>query len=179
LNHAAGRHDNRLIFIGKSWLDNELAHLYDISVGRLNEAAKRNLDRFPMDFMFQLTDKEWEIIKQTYISNLKSQFAIARSGWGGRRNAPFVFTEQGVAMLSSVLHTKRAILVNIAIIRTFVKIREFLSTHKELAQKLTALEHKVGKHDEEIQLIFNAIRKLMEPPPVEEKPKRKIGFHVN
>jgi hypothetical protein len=146
-------------------LSMDLAKLYKISAKRLNEQVKRNVRRFPGDFMFQLTDSEHEI--------LKSQ--IATSSWGGARRAnPYAFTEQGVAMLSSVLNSERAIQVNIAIMRVFVKLKQILSTHKELAHKLKELESKVEKHDGEIRLIFQAIRDLMAPPL--EKPKRKIGF---
>ena len=108
------------------------------------------------------------------VKNLRCQ--IGTSSYGGRRYLPYAFTEQGVAMLSSVLHSKRAAQVNIAIMRAFVKLRDILSSHKELAHKLSELEHKVEKHDTEIQAIFEAIRQLMEPPP--EKPRRLIGFKV-
>ncbi len=128
------------------------------------DAVKRNIDRFPEDFMFQLSTEEFNI--------LKSQ--IVTSSWGGIRRAnPYAFTEQGVAMLSSVLRSKQAVQVNIAIMRAFVKLREMLSTHKELAHKLAQLERKIEKHDVEIKLIFDAIRQLMTPP---ETKKRKIGF---
>ena len=149
----------------KVMLSNHLAELYDVEVRSLIQAVKRNKDRFPDDFMLQLTDAEFQ--------NLKSQIVI--SSWGGfRRSTPYAFTEQGVAMLSSVLRSKRAIQVNIAIMRAFVKLREILSTHKDLAQKLNELEHKIERHDEEIMAIFDAIRQLMAPPPRE--PKRRIGF---
>ena len=150
----------------KVMLSTDLAKLYVVPVKRLNEQVKRNVKRFPLDFMFQLSDEEREI--------LKSQFAT--SSWGGARRAnPYAFTEQGVAMLSSVLNSERAIQVNIAIMRAFVKLREILSTHKELAYKLKELENKIERHDGEIRSIFEAIRQLMAPPP--EKPKRRIGFH--
>ena len=146
-------------------LSSHLAELYGVEVRSLIQAVKRNKDRFPEDFMFQLTDLEY--------SNLKSQIVI--SSWGGRRRAfPYAFTEQGVSMLSSVLNSKRAVQVNITIMRTFVKIREILSTHKELAEKLRELEKRADKHDKEIHAIFEAIRELMRIP---EKPKRQIGFH--
>jgi phage regulator Rha-like protein len=148
----------------KVMLSVDLAELYAVEPRALVQAVKRNIDRFPDDFMFQLNDKEFK--------NLKSQIVI--SSWGGMRRAkPYAFTEQGVAMLSSVLRSKQAIQVNISIMRAFVKLREFLSTNKELAHKLAQLERKIEKHDEEIKAIFNAIRQLMTPP---EKPKRKIGF---
>jgi len=138
----------------KVMLDVGLAELYQVPTGRLNEQVKRDVERFPEDFMFQLTRKEFE--------NLKSQIAISR--WGGRRKLPYAFTEQGVAMLSVVLHSKRAVQVNVAIMRAFVKLKQILSTHKELAHKLKLLEQRFEKHDAEIQGIFDAIRKLMAPP---------------
>ncbi|MDP2922477.1 MAG: ORF6N domain-containing protein [Candidatus Omnitrophota bacterium] len=145
-------------------LDADLAVLYEVSTKVLIQAVKRNISRFPSDFMFPLTDQEF--------MTLRSQFVTSKRG--GRRYLPYVFTEQGVAMLSSVLNSERAIQVNIAIMRIFVKLREIFSTHKELAHKLSELERKIEKHDEEIKGIFEAIRQLM---AVEEKPKRKIGFH--
>jgi len=148
----------------KVMLDRDLAELYGVPTRRLNEQVKRNIKRFPGDFAFLLARQEVMI--------LKSQFATSR--WGGRRKLPYAFTEQGIAMLSSVLNSERAIQVNIAIMRAFVKLRQILSTNKELAHKLEQLEHKIEKHDTEIQGIFEAIRQLMAPP---EKPKRKIGFH--
>ena len=147
----------------KVMLDSDLADLYGVSTSRLNEQVRRNIDRFPNDFMFQLTDSEF--------SNLKSQFAT--SSWGGRRKLPLVFTEQGVSMLSSVLHSEQAVQVNIAIMRAFVQLREMLSTHKELAHKLEELEQKVGIHDQTIVQLIEAIRQLMEPSA--EK-RRQIGF---
>jgi phage regulator Rha-like protein len=148
----------------KVMLSIHLAKLYGLEIRMLIQAVKRNTERFPEDFMFQLTNEEYK--------NLKSQFVI--SSWGGRRHSPYAFTEQGVAMLSSVLHSKKAVQVNIAIMRAFVKLRQILSNHKELAYKLGELERKISKHDEDIQDIFEAIRQLMTPP---EKPKRKIGFY--
>ncbi len=141
-----------------------LAELYGVEVRTLIQAVKRNGDRFPDDFLFQLTSAEYK--------NLKSQIVI--SSWGGRRHSPYAFTEQGVAMLSSVLKSKRAIQVNVGIMRAFVKLRQILSTNKELAYKLGELERKIEKHDGEIKAIFEAIRQLMAPP---EKPKRQIGFN--
>jgi len=153
-------------------LDKDLALLYGVSTMRLNEQVKRNRERFPEDFMFQLTKSE--------ASNLISQNAI--SSWGGNRKLPYVFTEQGVSMLSSVLNSKRAIQVNIAIMRAFVQMREVLLTNKDLAVKIEALELKYKNHDmklteydNHIGAIFEAIKQLMVPPPVPEKPK--IGFH--
>jgi phage regulator Rha-like protein len=146
-------------------LDFHLAELYGVETKSLKRAVRRNKDRFPGDFCFELTSEETK--------NLRYHFDT--SSWGGRRHLSYAFTEQGVAMLSSVLNSKRAIQVNIEIMRAFVKLRELLSTHKELALKLKQLEMKIEKHDEEIHAIFEAIRQLMIPP---EKPKRQIGFKV-
>ena len=147
-------------------LSSYLSELYGVEPRALIQAVKRNIDRFPEDFMFQLRKEEF--------NNLKSQNVI--SSWGGiRRATPYAFTEQGIAMLSSVLNSQQAIQVNIQIMRTFVKIREYLSTHKVLAQKLKELESKFEGHDEQIKDIINAINQLLLPP---EKPKRQIGFSV-
>ena len=145
----------------KVMLDSDLADLYGVSTTRLNEQVKRNIKRFPEDFMFQLTKEEFEI--------LKSQFAT--SSWGGRRKLPLVFTEQGVAMLSGVLNSDRAIQVNIAIMRTFTKLRRMISVHKDLKRKIENIEK---KYDEKFQVVFTVLKKLLDPP---EKPKKKIGFH--
>ena len=143
-------------------LDSDLAHLYGVTAGRLNEAVKRNEDRFPSDFMFKLTKPEFE--------HLKSQIAISSSKWGGRRHPPYAFTEQGVAMLSSVLRSKRAVQVNIGIMRAFVRLREMIGSNKTLARRLTELEK---KYDGQFRVVFEAIRELMTEP----KPKsRRIGF---
>jgi len=147
-------------------LDKDLAGLYRVTTGNLNKAVSRNIERFPEGFMFHLTKKEFR--------NLIFQNGI--SSWGGTRKMPYVFTEQGVAMLSSVLKSKRAIQVNIAIIQVFVKLRQILSTHVKLAYKLKELERKIEKHDEEITTIFEAIRRMI---AAEEKPKEKIGFKVD
>jgi hypothetical protein len=149
----------------KVMLDIELAELYGVPTGHLNRAVKRNIDRFPADFMFRLGSEE--------VRRLKCQFGI--SSWGGRRGLPYAFTEQGVAMLSSVLKSDRAVKVNIAIMRAFVKLRATLETNRELARKFAELEKHVGKHDAEIDAIIDAIRQLMTPP---ERPRRQIGFHV-
>jgi hypothetical protein len=158
----------RAIFIArgaKALLDADLARLYGVTTGNLNKAVRRNRDRFPADFMFRLT---WEEAR-----NLRFQFGI--SSWGGRRVLPYAFTEQGVAMLSSVLKSERAVKAYIAIMRAFVKLREVIETDRELAQKFADLERRVGKHDKEIAAIIDAIRQLMAPS---EKPERQIGFHV-
>lgn len=146
-------------------LDADLAALYGVTTGNLNKAVGRNRNRFPKDFMFRLNRVEAE--------NLIFQFGISR--WGGRRALPFAFTEQGLAMLSSVLKSDRAVKVNIAIMRAFVQLREALETNRELARKFTELENRVGKHDAEIAAIIDAIRQLMGPP---KKPAGEIGFHV-
>lgn len=145
--------------------DFDLARLYFVATGNLNKAVSRNRNRFPADFMFRITAKEAE--------GLIFQFGI--SSWGGRRRLPYAFTEQGVAMLSSVLKSDRAVRVNIAIMRAFVQLRETLESNRELARKFAELESRVGKHDDEIAAIIDAIRQLMAPP---EKPRREIGFHV-
>ncbi len=144
-------------------LDRDLAAMYGVSTRDLNKAVSRNLDRFPDDFMLQLTRQEF--------NDLKFQFGT--SSWGGTRKLPRAFTEQGIAMLSSVLRSKRAIHVNIAIMRAFVKLREFAASHKTLATKLEQLERKVGGHDGQIRSLFDAIRQLMEPPTPKS---RRIGF---
>jgi phage regulator Rha-like protein len=161
--------ESRILLIRghKIMLDAHLAELYGVETKLLVRAVKRNLERFPVDFMFQLNEEEFKI--------LRFHFGTS-SQWGGRRYPPYAFTEQGVAMLSSVLRSKQAIQVNIAIMRAFVRLRAILFAHKELAQKLNQLERKVTKHDEEIMSIFKAIRKLMTPG---EKPKRQIGFKAN
>ena len=149
----------------KVLLSQDLAPLYGVPVAALTQAMKRNAIRFPKDFVFQLTSAE--------LANLKSQFVI--SSWGGARSRPYAFTEQGVAMLSSVLRSERAVKVNIAIMRAFVKLRETIETNRELARKFAELERRVGQHDEKIGAILEAIRQLMAPP---QKPAREIGFHV-
>lgn len=141
-------------------LDRSLAELYGVTTSNLNKAVARNSERFPADFMFQLKPEEFK--------NLKFQFGT--SSWGGTRKLPYAFTEQGVAMLSSVLKSKRAVYVNIEIMRVFVKLRQLLLTHADLARKLNALEK---KYDAQFKIVFDAIRELMTPI---EKPKRKIGF---
>jgi hypothetical protein len=146
----------------KVMLDEDLAAMYQVTTGALIQAVKRNRHRFPDDFMFQLTGQE--------VTDLKSQSVIS-SSWGGRRRSrPYAFSEQGVAMLSSVLRSKRAVLVNIEIMRAFVKLRRLLATHVELARKLDALEK---KYDVQFRVVFDAIRELMRPP---DPKKRPIGF---
>ena len=150
----------------KVLLDTHLAELYSVETRVLIQAVKRNEDRFPTDFMFQLTQNEFD--------SLRSQIVISK-GKGGRRYLPYVFTEQGVAMLSSVLRSKRAVHVNIEIMRAFVRLRYLLSTHAELSRKLADLEKRFESHDEQIQAIFEVIRKLIATP---DKQVKKIGYTV-
>jgi phage regulator Rha-like protein len=154
--------EKKILLIGgqKVMLDSDLAELYGVETKMLVRAVKRNCERFPDDFMVQLAKEEFE--------NLKCHFGTSR--WGGRRHLPYTFTENGVAMLSSVLNSPKAIQVNIQIMRTFAKLREMISTHKDLARKLSDLEK---KYDGQFQIVFEAIRQLIE---IEEKPKKKIGF---
>ncbi|MGH7767074.1 MAG: ORF6N domain-containing protein [Candidatus Binatia bacterium] len=152
----------------KVMLDENLAKLYGVSPKRLNETVRRKIKRFPSDFMFQLTRGEND--------SLRSQFATLKRGRGRHRKyLPYAFTEQGVAMLSSVLNSNRPIEVNIEIMRVFVRLRQILSNHKDLARKLEDLERRIGAHDRQIQAFFQAIRQLMTPA---ETRKRKIGFLV-
>lgn len=147
----------------KVMLDADLAELYGVETKYLVKAVKRNLLRFPADFMFTLNQEEFE--------NLRFHFGTS-SQWGGRRYFPYAFTEQGVAMLSSVLHSERAIEVNIMIMRAFVKLREMIASNKDLARRLDGLEK---KYDSQFKVVFEAIRQIMTPP---ETKKRKIGFHL-
>jgi hypothetical protein len=144
-------------------LDADLAELYGVPTSRMNEAVKRNSIRFPVDFMFRLSAEEY--------TSLISQIAISKPGRrGGRRKLPYVFTEQGVAMLSGILQSHRAVQVNIAIMRAFVRMRRMLVSHEELARKVAALE---GKYDSQFRVVFDAIRALMEPPKTQ---RQRIGF---
>jgi hypothetical protein len=147
----------------KVMLDDDLAELYQVETRRLNEQVKRNMDRFPEDFMFQLTEVEWQ--------NLKSQNAT--SSWGGRRKTPYAFTEHGVLMLSSVLNSNRAIQVNIQIMRIYAKLREMLMTNKDILLKLEKLERRVMNHDQDIKVVFDYLKELLNP---KAEPMRKIGF---
>ncbi|OGC04717.1 DNA-binding protein [candidate division WOR-1 bacterium RIFOXYA12_FULL_43_27] len=174
------RIENKIYLIRgqKVMLDRDLAELYGVETKALNQAVKRNTSRFPDDFMFQLNKAEFKNLKfQFGTSNLRSQFVTSKKG--GRRYFPYVFTEQGIAMLSSVLKSERAVQVNIAIMRAFVRLRKIMATHKDLAQKVDQLENKfekrLKKNEVQIQQVFEAIRKLIE---VESKPKGKFGFVV-
>ena len=147
--------------------DRDLAELYGVETGALNRAVKRNFERFPDDFMFQLSMEEWNI--------LKCQIGISKSSHGGRRKLPYAFTEQGVSMLSSVLNSKRAIQVNIAIMRAFVQIRKLAISQDLISQRIREIEAKLEDHDESIGEIFEAILYLINTP---EKPKKQIGFEI-
>jgi hypothetical protein len=150
----------------KVMIDSDLAKLYGIATRVLNQAVRRNLDRFPADFMFQLSKSEFR--------DWRSQFVTSNSASRmGLRRAPLVFTEHGILMLSSVLRSKRAVQVNIAIMRTFIKLRELLATHKDLSRRLDDLEE---RYDAQFKVVFDAIRKLIEPPP--DPVRRRIGFQV-
>jgi hypothetical protein len=154
----------------KVMMDKDLAELYGVTTGNLNKAVKRNLSRFPSDFMFKLTNKEFE--------NLIFQNGIA--SWGGTRSNPYAFTEQGVAMLSSILKSRRAVSVNIHIVRVFIRMRQVLLTHKDILLKVERLEKRImkqdgqlKKHEKEMQMIFTALKELLNP---KTEPQRKIGF---
>jgi hypothetical protein len=148
-------------------LDFDLARLYGVTTAALNQAVQRNIERFPEDFAYLLTQQE--------VTNLISQIVISRSDWGGRRKLPRVFTEHGVAMLSSVLRSSTAIRVNIEIMRAFVRLRRLMATPGELVEQLTRLAETVQLHDDQIKTIVHVIGKLTERPEV---PKRRIGFHI-
>ena len=179
----------------KVLLDSDLAELYGVPTGRLNEAVKRNLDRFPDDFMFQLTEDEMEILTSQIATSknaadslrsqsvtlnadqesLRSQSATLKRGQH-RKYLPYAFTEQGVAMLSSVLRSPRAVEVNIAIMRTFVQLRRLMDSNALLAEKIQSLEAKYADHDQQFQLVFDAIRQLI---ATDAAPKREMGFHAD
>ena len=147
-------------------LDSDLAELYGVPTKALNQAVQRNLERFPSDFMFQLTENEAE--------NLRSQIVTLKRGQH-RKYLPYAFTEQGVAMLSSVLRSERAVEVNIAIMRTFVQLRRLMDSNALLAEKIEALEEKYADHDQQFQLVFEAIKQLISSPI---PPAKELGFHT-
>lgn len=160
----------QLIFLirgQKVMLDADLARIYGVTTARLNQQVKRNLDRFPGDFMFQLTKDEF--------ARLMLQSATSKTGRGGRRKLPFVFTEHGAIMLASVLNSPVAVRASLQVVRAFVRLREMLASDKELAQKLAELERKLEGHDQAIHNLFEVIRKLLKPP---ELKRRKIGFYT-
>jgi hypothetical protein len=154
----------------KVMLDSDLSTLYKVETKRLNQQVTRNKERFPEDFMFQLTRNEFEnLISQIATSSL----SVDKAGWGGRRKLPYAFTEQGVFMLSSVLNSPTAISVNIQIIRVFTRMRALLLTHKDILLQLEKIEKKMGSHDEQIALIFEYLKKLLTPI---QPPRQRIGF---
>lgn len=156
-------------------MDSDLAALYGVETKQLNRAVRRNIRRFPDDFMFQLNEEEMKtwIAEKAFSGPNFLRFQNGTSSYGGRRYRPYVFTEQGIAMLSSVLNSDRAIQVNIQIMRTFIKIREMLATNRELRDKIEKLEKKYDSH---FKIVFNAIRKLLSE---ESKPKNRIGFRLD
>jgi hypothetical protein len=158
----------------KVMLDRDLAALYGVATKTLNQAVRRNAARFPDDFMFRLTETELANLPLRQGNRSRSQFVTLKRGQNIKYR-PFAFTEQGVAMLSSVLKSERAVKVNIAIMRAFVQLRDVLETNRELARQFSQLESRVDKHDAELGAILDAIRQLMAPPV---KPGREIGFHV-
>ena len=161
----------------KVMLDRDLALLYDVEIKALNRAVKRNLDRFPADFMFQLTAEEVKTMRsQIVTADLRSQIVTSSStSHGGRRYFPYAFTEHGAIMAANVLNTPRAIEVSVYVVRAFVRLRQILAGHKELAAKFDQLEQKVASHDEAIRVLVAAIRKLAAPAP--DPNRRQIGFH--
>ena len=159
------RVERRILFIRgeKVILDADLAELYGVPTKRLNEQVRRNRDRFPPDFMFQLTEEEF--------ANLRSQNATSRSGWGGRRSPPFVFTEHGAIMAANILSSPQAITASVTVVRAFVRLRQMLASHADLARKLEALEK---RYDSQFKQVFTAIRALMEPS--EDSLRKRIGY---
>ncbi|MES2559827.1 MAG: ORF6N domain-containing protein [Bacteroidota bacterium] len=161
-------------------LDSDLAQLYNVETKVLNQAVKRNMLRFPEDFMFTLTETEWEILRSQFVTSKSPAPSDMR---GGRRTLPFAFTEQGIAMLSSILNSETAILVNIQIIRVFTRMRELLSTHKETLLKLEKIEKallgqlsRLNKHDDDIDSIFNVLKELLQPLKQQTPSRKRIGF---
>lgn len=152
----------------KVMLDIDLAELYQVETKRLNEQVKRNAERFPKDFMFKLTEEEWE--------SLRSQFATSKKGRGGRRYVPLAFTEHGVLMLSSVLNSERAVQVNIQIMRIYTKLKGIVMDHKDILLKLEKLERKVSGHDENFKVVFSYLKELLNP---KTEPMRRVGFKRN
>ncbi len=164
-------------------LDADLAVLYGVTTKRLNEQVKRNRERFPKDFMFQLNaDEKAEVLAKgdhltnAELTNLKSHFATSSSGWGGRRSLPYAFTEHGAIMAASVLNTKQAVKVSVFVVRAFVKLKSILASHKELSHELAEVERRLGKHDKQIYILAEAIRQLMEKPTHLPSEHRQIGF---
>lgn len=154
----------------KVMLDTDLSDLYGVTTKRLNEQVKRNADRFPADFAFQLSSEEWENLKALSSEGNRSQFATGSQKHRDPRFLPWVFTEHGAIMAATVLNSKQAVAMSVYVVRTFIRLRQMLATHKDLARKLADMEK---KYDSQFKVVFDAIRQLMTPP---EKPKRKIGF---
>ena len=169
----AARIERRILLLRneKVMLDSDLAELYGVEARALNQAVKRNPGRFPADFMFRLTDAETQLVRELQMPD-SSQTVMSSKKHRGLAYRPYAFTEQGVAMLSSVLRSERAVQVNIAIMRTFVQLRRMLASHADLAKELKAMEQ---KYDKQFSIVFDAIRALMAE---DEKPKREIGFHT-
>jgi hypothetical protein len=163
----------------KVMIDVDLAELYELPTKRFNQQVRRNLKRFPADFMFQLTTTEAGALRSQFATSktgrgaLRSQFATSKTGRGGRRYLPYAFTEQGVAMLASVLSSERAIEVNIAIMRAFVKLRQLLASNEELNRKFAAVIRKLATHDKYFTVVFDELKKLNEPPT---RSRKQIGF---
>jgi len=162
--------ETRILFIRghRVLLDTDLAELYGVSVKRLNQQVKRNQERFPADFMFHLTAREGKI--------LRLQNATSSSAHGGRRYLPYAFTEHGAIMAASILNSPRAVEMSVLVVRAFVRLRELLGRHKQLAARLSELERRLGTHDAHIRELFDAIRELMEAPT---KPRKPIGFRAD
>jgi len=168
----------------KVMLDSDLAKLYEVETKVFNQAVKRNLDLFPDDFMFQLTEDEWDTLRTNLGtshqleagggSDLRSQSVTSKKRAGGRRYSPYVFTEQGVAMLSGVLKSNKAKRVNIEIMRAFVRLRQVLATHEEFRKRFEEIESRLDSQDNRLRVVFDAILELMEPVP--PAPSRQIGF---
>jgi hypothetical protein len=152
----------------KVMVDSDLAELYEVPTKRFNEQVKRNKSRFPADFMFQLTQEEYD--------SLRSQFAASKTGPGGRRYLPYVFTEHGAIMAATILNSQKAVEMSVFVIRAFIQLRDVLSSHKKLAARLDELERKLTSHDHDITMIINALRNLMATPA---QKKRQIGFIVD
>ena len=157
-------------------LDSDLAEVYAVTTKALNQAVRRNLERFPEDFVFQLQKNEFDSLAlQNATVNLRSQIVTSRFQHGGRRKLPYAFTEHGAIMAANVLKSKRAVQMSVFVVRAFVRLREVAITQRELAEKLKELELRVGNHDTDISAIIDAIRQLMTPP---DPPKRRLGFEV-
>lgn len=154
----------------KAMLDSDLSELYGVTTKRLNEQVKRNSDRFPADFAFQLTSEEWANLKALNIESNRSQIATGSQKHRDPRFLPWVFTEHGAIMAATVLSSKQAVAMSVYVVRTFIRLRQMLATHKDLARKLADMEK---RYDSQFKVVFDAIRQLMTPP---EKPKRKVGF---